>query len=46
MRNSFGDDATWTLFALLGVVAACLGGLALVGVRRRVGGEPSAVLKT
>ena len=46
MRNSFGDDATWTLFALLGVVAAVLGGLALVGVRRRVGGEPSAVLKT
>jgi MFS family permease len=45
MRNSFGDDATWTMFALLGVVAAVLGGLALVGVRRRVGGEPSAVLK-
>ena len=45
MRNSFGDDATWTLFAFLGVVAAVLGGLALVGVRRRVGGEPSAVLK-
>jgi MFS family permease len=45
MRNSFGDDATWTLFALLGVVAAALGGLALVGVRRRIGDEPSAVLK-
>jgi MFS family permease len=45
MRNSFGDDATWTMFALLGVVAAVLGGLALAGVRRRVGGEPSAVLK-
>ena len=28
MRNSFGDDATWTLFALLGVVAAVLGVLA------------------
>jgi MFS family permease len=46
MRNSFGDDATWTTFALLGVVAAALGGLALVGVRRRVHTEPSAVLKT
>jgi predicted MFS family arabinose efflux permease len=46
MRNSFGDDATWTTFALLGVVAAALGGLALVGVRRRVDAQPSAVLKT
>jgi MFS family permease len=45
VRNSFGDDAMWTMFALLGVVAALLGGLALAGVRRRVGGEPSAVLK-
>jgi MFS family permease len=46
VRNIYGDDATWTMFALLGVVAAMLGGLALVGVRRRVGRESSAVLKT
>jgi hypothetical protein len=46
VRNSFGDDATWTMFACLGVVAAVLGGLALVGVRRRVEGEPSAVLES
>jgi LPXTG-motif cell wall-anchored protein len=45
VRNSFGDDATWTLFAALGVVAAVLGGLALVGVRRRVDGDRSAVLE-
>ncbi len=45
MRNSFGDDATWILFASIGVVAAALGGLALAGVRRRVGGGRSAVLK-
>ena len=42
MRNSFGDDATWTLFACLGVVAAVLGGLALTGVRRRPRGDISA----
>jgi MFS family permease len=46
VRNVYGDDATWTMFALLGVFAAMLGGLALVGVRRRVGRESSAVLKT
>jgi MFS family permease len=46
VRNIYGDDATWTMFAFLGVVAAMLGGLALVGVRRRVGRESSAVLKT
>ena len=45
IRNSFGDDATWILFASIGVVAAALGGLALAGVRRRVGGGRSAVLK-
>gem|GEM_PF-4992865 len=45
MRNSFGDDASWILFASIGVVAAALGGLALAGVRRRVGGGRSAVLK-
>jgi predicted MFS family arabinose efflux permease len=36
VRNSFGDDATWTMFACLGVVAAVLGELALAGVRGRV----------
>ena len=46
VRNSFGDDATWTMFACIGVIAAVLGGLALAGVRRRVGGGPSAVLET
>ncbi len=46
VRNIYGDDETWTMFAFLGVVAAMLGGLALVGVRRRVGRESSAVLKT
>ena len=46
VRNSFGDDATWTLFAALGVVAAALGGLALVGVRRRIDDDRSAVLET
>ena len=35
VRNSFGDDATWTMFAALGVVAAILGGIAIVGVGRR-----------
>ena len=44
-RNSFGDDATWTIFACLGVVAAALGGLALVGVHRRVRRRASAVLE-
>jgi MFS family permease len=46
VRNSFGDDATWTMFACIGVVAAALGGLALAGVRRRIRHEPSAVLET
>jgi predicted MFS family arabinose efflux permease len=46
VRNSFGDDATWTLFAALGVVAAALGGLALVGVRRRIDDDRSAGLET
>jgi MFS family permease len=36
VRNSFGDDATWLMFAALGVVAAVLGGLALAGVGRRL----------
>lgn len=35
VRNSFGDDATWAMFAGISVVAAVLGGLALLGVSRR-----------
>jgi predicted MFS family arabinose efflux permease len=35
VRNSFGDDATWVMFAGISVVAAVLGGLALLGVSRR-----------
>jgi MFS family permease len=46
VRNSFGDDATWLMFAALGVVAAVLGGLALAGVGRRLRHDPSAVLET
>ena len=46
VRNSFGDDATWLMFAALGVVAAVLGGLALAGVGRRLRRDPSAVLET
>jgi MFS family permease len=46
VRNSFGDEATWALFAVIGVVAAVLGGLALAGLDRRARGGPSAVLET
>jgi MFS family permease len=46
MRNSFGDEATWAFFAGVGVVAAVLGGLALVGLDRRAQGGRSAVLET
>ncbi len=45
MRNSFGDEPTWAMFAVIGVVAAVLGGLALAGLDRRARGEPSAVLE-
>jgi MFS family permease len=45
MRNSFGDEATWAFFAGVGVVAAVLGGLALVGLDRRAQGGRSAVLE-
>jgi predicted MFS family arabinose efflux permease len=45
VRNSFGDEATWAMFAGIGVVAAILGGLALVGLDRRARQEPSAVLE-
>ena len=46
MRNSFGDEATWAMFAGIGVVAAILGGLALLGLDRRAGRGSSAVLET
>ncbi len=46
VRNSFGDEATWAMFAGIGVVAAVLGGLALVGLDRRARGGRSAVLET
>lgn len=46
MRNSFGDEATWAMFAGIGVVAAVLGGLALLGLDRRARGGSSAVLET
>jgi MFS family permease len=45
MRNSFGDEATWAMFAAIGVVAAVLGGLALTGVDRRSQSKASAVLE-
>jgi hypothetical protein len=45
MRNSFGDEATWAMFAGIGVVAAVLGGIALVGLDRARGSR-SAVLET
>ena len=44
-RNSFGYETTWALFAFIGVVAAMIGGLALAGLDRRAGPEPSAVLE-
>lgn len=44
VRNSFGDEATWAMFAGIGVVAAVLGGLALVGLDRRARRGRSAVL--
>ncbi len=46
VRNSFGDEATWAMFAAIGVVAAILGGLALLGLDRRPGRGSSAVLET
>jgi MFS family permease len=45
VRNSFGDDATWAMFAGIGVVAAVLGGLALVGLDRHARRGSSAVLE-
>jgi len=45
VRNSFGDEATWAMFAVIGVVAAVLGGLALTGVDRRSQRKASAVLE-
>lgn len=46
VRNSFGDEATWGMFAGIGVVAAVLGGLALAGLGRRAQRERSALLET
>jgi MFS family permease len=45
VRNSFGDEATWGMFAGIGVVAAVLGGLALAGLGRRAQREQSALLE-
>jgi hypothetical protein len=45
VRNSFGDEATWGMFAGIGVVAAVLGGLALAGLGRRAQRERSALLE-
>jgi MFS family permease len=45
VRNSFGDETTWAMFAVIGVIAAILGGLALLGLDRRAGGRRSAVLE-
>ncbi len=47
VRNSFGDDATWVMFAFISVVAAALGGLACAGLARRARTrEAAAVLGT
>ena len=46
MRNSFGDEATWAMFAVIGVVAAVLGGLALAGLDRQARRGTSAVLES
>ncbi|MCZ7587460.1 MAG: MFS transporter [Gaiella sp.] len=46
VRNSFGDETTWAMFAAIGVVAAVLGGLALAGLDRRARRGTSAVLET
>jgi predicted MFS family arabinose efflux permease len=45
VRNSFGDEATWAMFAGIGVVAAVLGGLALAGLGRGARRERSALLE-
>jgi MFS family permease len=44
VRNAYGDDAMWVLFAAVSVVAAFLGALACEGVRRRER-APAAVLE-
>ena len=45
VRNSFGDEVTWAMFAGIGVLAAVLGGLALAGLDRRARRARSAVLE-
>lgn len=44
VRNSFGDDATWYMFAAIAVVAAALGGLACAGLARRARAREAAAL--
>ncbi len=44
VRNSFGDDATWVMFAGISVVAAALGGLACAGLARRARARDAAAL--
>jgi MFS family permease len=47
VRNSFGDEVTWIMFAAISVVAAVLGALALLGLaRRREDALGAAVLET
>jgi MFS family permease len=44
VRNSFGDDATWVMFACISVVAAMLGGLACAGLARRARARDAAAV--
>lgn len=44
VRNSFGDDATWVMFAGVSVVAAVLGGLACAGLTRRARAREATAL--
>ncbi len=45
VRNAYGDDPMWIMFAALGVVAAVLGGAACEGVRRRSAGTALAMAR-
>jgi predicted MFS family arabinose efflux permease len=42
VRNAYGDNPMWLMFAALGIVAAVLGGAACEGVRRRSPGQAMA----
>ena len=44
VRNSFGDDATWVMFAGISVVAAVFGGPACAGLTRRARAREATVL--